>query len=87
MADQHVLEVRQGIWIDGQWIDDAGLGSRLEVVVMPGEIRLLPVHCEVEHKEPVQGWDTFRSLGDDASPGRLTNAAANHNQYLYGESR
>ena len=83
MADQHVLEVRQGVWIDEQWIHDAGLGSRLEVVVKPGEIRILPVDCPAKSEGTAGGWDTFRSLGDGAPPGRLTNAAADHDRCLY----
>ena len=37
-----VREVQHGIWIDEQWIRDAGLGGRLRILVQPGEIRILP---------------------------------------------
>lgn len=87
MANQEVLEVQQGIWIDEQWIRNAGLGTRLQVVVRPGEIRILPVPDEAERKESPRGWEVFRSLGRDAQPGRLPNAAAEHDRYLYGKER
>jgi hypothetical protein len=83
MADQEVLEVQQGIWIDEQWIRNAGLGTRLQVVVRPGEIRILPVRDESERQESSKGWEVFRSLGYDAQPGRLPNAAVEHDRYLY----
>jgi len=87
MLDQEVLEVQQGIWIDEQWIHNARLGARLQVVVQPGEIRILPVADEAERRESPKGWEVFRSLGRDAQPGRLPNAAAEHDRYLYGKER
>jgi len=87
MADQEVLEVQQGIWIDEQWIRNAGLGTRLQVIVRPGEIRILPVRDESERQESSKGWEVFRSLGRDAQPGRLPNAAVEHDRYLYGKER
>jgi len=83
MSAQKVLEVQQGIWIDEQWIRNAGLGIRLQVIVQPGEIRILPVMDEVERRESPTGWEVFRSLGRDAQPGRLANAAVEHDRYLY----
>jgi hypothetical protein len=87
MADQKVLEVQQGVWIDEQWIRHAGLGTRLQVVVQPGEIRILPVRDESEQQESSKGWEVFRSLGRDAQPGQLPNAAVEHDRYLYGKER
>lgn len=48
MFDREVLEVQQGVWINERWIRDAKLGTRLQVVVRPGEIRILPVPEETE---------------------------------------
>ncbi|MFP4396441.1 MAG: hypothetical protein ACLFTI_14385 [Anaerolineales bacterium] len=48
MFDREILEVQQGIWINERWIHDAKLGKRLQVVVRPGEIRILPVSEEPE---------------------------------------
>lgn len=38
-----VLEVKQGIWIDEQLLRHAGIGRQWQVLVQPGEIRILPV--------------------------------------------
>jgi hypothetical protein len=86
MTKQQVLEVQEGIWIDKQWLHSAGLGSRLQVVVQPGEIRLRAAPTEGEPPEPSEaGWRVFRALGQDAPPGRLPNAAVEHDRYLYGK--
>ena len=87
MFDQKVLEVQQGIWINEQWIRNAGLGTRLQVVVRPGEIRILPVPDKAERPESSKGWEVFRSLGRDAQPGRLPNSAVEHDRYLYRKER
>ena len=74
----------QGIWIDEQWIRRAGLGARLQVVVQPGEIRILAATSEVERPKSVeQGWSVFRRLGRDAQPGQLPIAAMEHDRFLY----
>jgi hypothetical protein len=57
--------------------------TRLQVVVQPGEIRILPVPDEAERQESLKGWEVFRSLGHDAEPGRLPNAAVEHDRHLY----
>ncbi len=87
MSDQEVLKVQQGIWIGEQWIRNAGLGTRLQMVVRPGEIRILPVPGEAEQQQSPKGWEVFRSLGRDAQPGQLPNAAVEHDRYLYGKER
>jgi hypothetical protein len=79
---QELLEVKHGIWIDEQWIRDAGLGDRLRILVQPGEIRILPGNVENEPNESSKGWEVFRSLGDDAPSGNLENAAEAHDRYL-----
>jgi len=82
------VKVQQGIWIDEQAIRDAGLGSHLRIVVQPGEIRILSLLDEAElERSSKKGWDVFRSLGRDAQPGRLPNAAAEHDGYLYGKGQ
>ena len=82
---QEVREVQHGIWIDEQWIRDAGLSGRLRILVQPGEIRILPEDQEIEKQPSPKGWDAFRSLGDDAQNGNLKNAGEDHDQYLYGK--
>jgi len=87
MPDEQVLEVQRGIWIDERWIRNAGLGTGLQVVVQPGEIRILAVPTEVEQQESPGGWDVLRSLRRDAQPGQLPNAAVEHDRYLYGKGQ
>ena len=88
MPNQQVLEVQQGIWIDQRWIRNAELGTRVRVVVQPGEIRILAVPTEGKQQEVSEdGWDVFRSLGRDAQPGQLPNAAVEHDRYLYGKGQ
>jgi hypothetical protein len=42
---------------------------------------------EVERQRSPRGWEVLRSLGHDAQPGRLPNAAVEHDRYLYGKER
>jgi len=42
---------------------------------------------EAERRESPKGWEVFRSLGRDAQPGRLPNAAVEHDRYLYEKER
>ena len=88
MGEVGVLKVQQGVWIDEEWIREAGLGDRLRIVVQGGEIRILPAAGEGEEREPsARGWEIWQALGRDAQPGRLPDAAAKHDQYLYGSRR
>ena len=85
MVEYQIVDVQQGIWMDERWLRSAGLGARLQVVVQPGEIRLRAVSIEEEQVARSEaGWEVFRLLGQDAPTGRFSNAAADHDQYLYG---
>jgi hypothetical protein len=42
---------------------------------------------EAEQRESPKGWEVFRFLGRDAQPGRLPNAAVEHDRYLYEKER
>lgn len=86
MLDQQTIEVQQGIWIDERWIRSAGLGHQVQV--QPGGIRIVAGSSETEEHWPdMTGWDVLRSLGSDAQPGQLQNAAEEHDRYLYGKGR
>lgn len=85
MLHEQEIEVRQGIWIDREWLKNAGLGGWLHVVVQPGEIRILPGKGSTEQAGTTLGWDIFGTLGDDAAPGQLPDAAVKHDRYLYGK--
>ena len=85
MLNEQELEVRQGIWIDKEWLKNAGLSGRLHVVVQPGEIRILPGPAAVEGVSTPLGWNIFQTIGDEATPGQLPDAATEHDRYLYGK--
>ena len=66
---------------------------------LPDEIRRelgLSPHCNVKVTITVEtshtldekrGWETFRRLGQDAVGGKLSDASAKHDFYLYDKSR
>lgn len=86
MQEKQILNVSRGIWIDARWLHKAGLGSRLQVELKPGEIRIHSVSDMAEDENPSEkGWEAFLSLGNNAVPGRLENAAQDHDRYLYGK--
>ena len=72
MANRQLLDVQQGIWIDKQWLQQAGLDGHLQIVVQQGEIRILAAPEEVKQLDsPEETWteearEAFRSLGRDA---------------------
>lgn len=89
-ASSQILEVERGVWISEQWLREAGLGQRIQVAVRPREIRILDLLPEtiVGQEQPSErGWQMLRSLGADAEPGRLPNAAIEHDRYLYAKSQ
>jgi hypothetical protein len=86
MSTTQVLEVQQGIWIDEQWLQSAGLGSHLQVIVQSGEIRIIAAPTKIESQTPsMKGWSVFHSLGKNARVGKLQNAGVEHDHYLYGK--
>ena len=86
MKKKQILNVTQGVWIDERWLHKAGLGSRLQVEMRTGEIRIQAASETTEEVKPSEkGWDTFQALGDNAVVGCLKNAAQNHDHYLYGK--
>lgn len=82
---QDKLEIQEGIWIREEWIRGAGLGRDLQVIVQPGEIRIVPFRGERETVGSAKGWEVFRKLGNDAQPGQLPEASVEHDRYLYGK--
>lgn len=81
------LEVQQGLWIAEQWLQSAGLGHHVQVLVERGEIRIVAAAPDAETaKASDEGWDVFRTLGNDAPVGKFSDASINHDRYLYGKS-
>lgn len=86
MQEKQIINIRHGVWIDEQWLRKAGLGARLQIETRNGEIRIQGASESVEQVKPSEkGWDTLRSLGNDAVVGSLKNAAEDHDRYLYGK--
>jgi hypothetical protein len=87
MAEVRVT-VREGVWIDEEWLRTAGLGRNLQIEVQPGEIRIsdLPVEGLLDKPSP-RGWETFREMGRKAQSGKLPNASSDHDRYLYGKGK
>lgn len=81
-----MLKVQQGVGIDEQWLRSAGLGSNLKIIVQSGEISIIAAPTKVKSKiSSKRGWEVFRSLGKNASVGKLKNAGVEHDKYLYGK--
>lgn len=88
MPETQTLEVQQGIWIDEQWLKYAGLGAHLQVTVQSGEIRI--ASAPSKNSQPISSataWSIFRALGKHAQVGKLSNAAVEHDRYLYGKGK
>jgi len=78
------VTVREGVWIDEEWLRTAGLGRHLQIDVQPGEIRISDLTADAVAEEPSpRGWETFRDMGRKAQPGNLRNASVDHDRYLY----
>lgn len=89
-TSSQILEVERGVWISEQWLREAGLGPRIRVTVRPREIQILDLLLETlagQEQPSERGWQMLRALGADAEPGRLPNAATDHDRYLYAKSR
>jgi hypothetical protein len=86
MQEKQIINVGQGVWLDERWLHKAGLGSRVQVELRTGEIRIhSPSETTEVAKPSKKGWGTFQTLGDNAVIGCLKNAAQNHDLYLYGK--
>ena len=64
MQKGQILDVSKGVWIDARWLNKAGLGSRVQIEMKTGEIRIRAASETVEESKPSQkGWNTFETLG------------------------
>lgn len=89
MQEIQLTDIHHGIWIDKKWLEKAGLGNRLEIEMKKNEISIRTAH--ETNEQPIQpseeGWNIFRTLGDDAVTGCLKNASEHHDLYLYGKQK
>ena len=85
MIQRETTPVGSGIWIDQHRLAEAGLVDEVTITVRPGEIRIVPATTQ-PGSQPRDGWEVFRSLGQEASPGELVDPSTNHDRYLYGQA-
>jgi hypothetical protein len=91
MSNQPVLNVQEGIWIDKRWLEQAGLGEKLQIVIQHGEIHILAALEVTQASDSVEDvWteeaiNVFRSLGQNADAGQLKDTSINHDHYLYSK--
>lgn len=85
MTTLQIVEAKQGILIEEQLLQSAGLGSHLQIIVQAGEIRIVTAHIPAPTITSEKGWKVFRALGNNARKGKLPNAAVDHDHYLYGK--
>jgi hypothetical protein len=86
MTAQRHLYVQHGIWIYSAWLEQAGLGPQIQVLVQHGEIRIVTREAASEPEPPSEkGWNLFLTLETDMTPGILRDASLRHDHYLYGK--
>ncbi|GBF79192.1 hypothetical protein [Aphanothece sacrum] len=85
---EQVLNLQQDIWIDQHWLQQAGLGQHLQIIVQQGEISIISALDQQKQSDSSETvWtseaiEVFRSLGQEATSGQLGNTSINHDQYL-----
>ena len=64
-----IVVIKQGIWIDEQLLRRAGVGAQWQVLVQPGEIRIVPVAVSDAQPSPEErqmvNW-TAQDAGEQA---------------------
>ena len=71
MLEQQTIAVQEGIWISKSLLEKAGLGSRLQVAIEAGEIRITtakPDELETEKQEVKNGQTTDEDFDLFQSP-------------------
>ena len=82
MTQSQVIELEQGVWIQPQWLKEAGLNDKVQIVIQEGEIHLKRA-SDTSNLKQEEGWEMFLSLEEDAPTGQITDISANHDNYLY----
>jgi len=85
MTTLQIVEAKQGILIEEQLLQSAGLGSQLQIIVQAGEIRIVTAQTLAPTISSEKGWKVFRALGNNLPKGKLSNAAIEHDRHLYGK--
>ena len=82
MTQSQVIELEQGLWIQPQWLKEAGLNDKVQIVIQEGEIHLKRA-SDTSNLKQEEGWEMFLSLEEDAPTGQITDLSVNHDNYLY----
>lgn len=93
MSEQ-ILDIQQGIWIDQDLLQQAGLSQSVKIILQEGEIRIqsalteenLPTTDTGKNNWSQEAIEVFRSLGQEATSGKLENTSIHHDHYLYGKT-
>lgn len=83
MTQTQEIELQQGLWIQQQWLIEAGLDDKVQIVIQEGEIRIISAAQSAHKKKQEAGWDVFLSLEKDAPTGDVKDVSTNHDNYLY----
>ncbi|WP_413174695.1 hypothetical protein [Anabaena azotica] len=83
MTQAQIIDLEQGLLITQNWLKEAGLGDRVQVVIQQGEIRISSVDKEEWTESQEDAWNVFLSLEQDAPSGQVADVSTNHDQYLY----
>ena len=59
MTTLQIVEAKQGILIEEQLLQSAGLGSHLQIIVQAGEIRIVTAHIPAPQSLPKKGGRFF----------------------------
>lgn len=82
MTQTQIVELEQGLWIQQNWLKQAGLDDKVQIVIQQGEIRILAAITSLNQNQE-KGWDVFLSLEKDAPKGQVADISTNHDNYLY----
>ena len=52
MDETVVLTEQKGLWLDQRLLERAGLGERFQIIVEPGQVRVLPEKSTLEERLP-----------------------------------
>ena len=80
---QEIELQQQGLLIQQQWLMEAGLAEKVQIVIQDGEIRIISASQSAYQNKQEAGWDVFLSLEKDAPTGEVKDVSTNHDNYLY----
>ena len=79
--------VKKGLFIEERFLEEAELGSDIQIKVYKGKIIIVPKTkplTSTKEKERKQAIDKFLEFIRNAPEGKLQNPSQKHDEYLYG---